>query len=201
MFRTSCLALVAALCQWTTLGLPVAVFLTRMLIKQASRMLALPSPLCYRTTLTLLVFMFPRMLIKRNTRMLTLPTPLCYRTTLTLLVPMFLTRMLIKWTSELLGTTMFLQYILCNIRRQRSSLCLGSLALCLFRIMLSQVVFDLRVFHAAPTFVDSVGSKCLGKFRTMCGCPASNTGKSAIGGAIRVNNWNDMSAPLLDLLV
>src|SRR5262245_44045805 len=97
---------------------------------------------------------------------------------------------------------MFFQYILCNIRRQRSSCVLGVHSSALFRHPLPQVIFDLRVFHAAPTFVDLVGSKRLGESRGMCAYPTSYTGKPAIiAEAIRINNWNPTSARPLNLLV
>ena len=62
--------------------------------------LTLATPLCYRTTLALLVSMvLTRMLINLNADLGHL---LVYRTTLTLLVSVFLTRMLIKRTSRML---------------------------------------------------------------------------------------------------
>ena len=58
--------------------------------------LTLATPLCYGTTLALLVSSFlTRMLIKRSPGMLRVATPLCYGTTLAPLVSLFLTRMLI----------------------------------------------------------------------------------------------------------
>src|SRR5262245_30832775 len=82
----------------------------------------------------------------------------------------------IKRTCRLLRTAVSLLYILCYIRRQGCSCCLWIYSIVLFRDVIPQIIPDLRVLHAAPAFVDLIGPKRLGEFRSVCCCIGSYAG-------------------------